>query len=142
MNIQDIKDFIGTIDLNALNELQGAIQERKNKLESKQKQLVLYTHNCFDASNYHINKYKHWSKLITSVNTTKTNGYAFSGDFLSVTKEHKLPVDSIIVEVCSGDIYAYKLTSEGKQEILKGNTKIMSGFIEKVDKIVKGEVIE
>jgi hypothetical protein len=96
------------------------------------KELVLYTHGCKNSARHHLSKYKHWAKVVTSVDTTKTNGYAFQGEFLGVTREHKLPVGSIIVEVCDTDIFAYRLTLEGKKEITKGKTKSMSAFIETV----------
>lgn len=38
-----------------------------------------------------------WSKLVTAVDTTKTNGYAFEGEFLG-NGEHDLPIRSIVIQ--------------------------------------------
>ena len=93
--------------------------------------LVLYTHNCKGASRHHLTKYKHWAKLVTAVDTTKTNGYAFAGDFLRVESEHKVPAGSIIVEVCDRDIAAYRTKADGGfTTIATAKTDSMSSFIE------------
>ena len=39
-----------------------------------------------------------WTKLVTGVDTTITNGYAFAGDFLRDGAEHDLPVGAILVQ--------------------------------------------
>lgn len=39
-----------------------------------------------------------WSKHVTSVDATKTNGYAFIGDFLPDNTEIELPVGAVIVQ--------------------------------------------
>lgn len=122
----------------SLEELEALKKAILEEIASRQKttELVLYTHSCKNSARYHLSKYKHWAKLVTGVDTTKTNGFAFQGDFLKVEAEHKLPVGSIVVEVCDTDIFAYRLTSEGKQQIAKGKTKSMSSFIEAVAKEV------
>jgi hypothetical protein len=38
-----------------------------------------------------------WYKLVTSVDTTKSNGYAFEGDFLKSGVELDLPMGSVII---------------------------------------------
>lgn len=92
-------------------------------------ELILFTHKCKDSSNHHLNKYKHWAKLVSSVDTTKTNGYAFNGTFLNVNAEHKLPAGSIVVEVCDKNIACYKLDKTGKVKLYSGTTTSMSSFI-------------
>ena len=95
--------------------------------------LVLYAHNCKNSANYHRSKYKHWAKLVTAVDTTKTNGYAFAGDFLRFESEHKVPAGSIIVEVCDKDITAYRAKADGGfTTIATAKTNSMSGFVETV----------
>ena len=42
---------------------------------------------CKGSARHHLSKYKHWSKLIISVDTNKTNGFAFGGEFLDVNPE-------------------------------------------------------
>ena len=41
---------------------------------------------------------KGWSKLVTSVDMTKTNGYAFIGDFIPDDTEVELPVGGVLVQ--------------------------------------------
>lgn len=119
MSIEDLKNLAVQIQLE--------IESRKPITE-----LVLYTHDCKDSANYHKNKYKHWSKLIKSVDTSKTNGYAFIGEFLNINYEHKIPVNSIIVEVCDTKIKAYKITASGKELIDESKVTSMSNLIQNV----------
>jgi len=120
MSVEELKELI-----------KGARAELERRRESK---LVLYTHHCKNESRYHLSKYKHWAKRITGVDTTKTNGYAFQGNFLDVRSEHKLPVGSIVVEVCGDDITAYELTENGKKEFATAKRRSMSSLIEAVAK--------
>ena len=39
-----------------------------------------------------------WTKLVTGVDKTKTNGYAFSGEFLPGDKEVDVPVGAVLVQ--------------------------------------------
>ncbi len=41
---------------------------------------------------------KGWSKLVTSVDASKTNGYAFEGRFLNDDQEYDVEVGSVIVQ--------------------------------------------
>jgi len=41
---------------------------------------------------------KGWSKLVTSVDPSKNNGYAFEGEFLDDGKEYDLPVGSVVIQ--------------------------------------------
>lgn len=99
-------------------------------------ELAVYTHACKNSAEYHKRKYKHWSKLLTAIDVTKTNGYAFKGDWLNISAEHKVPVGSVVVEVCGKDITAYEMTTEGKVKIDESKTNAMSRFIEKVAQLV------
>lgn len=110
------------------------IQRRKNT----EVKLVVYTHNCKGSAKYHMGKYEHWAKLVKSVDTTQTSGYAFIGDFLNVNYEHKLPVGSIVVETCGGDIRAYRIIEDGKEELDRAHIRSMSEFIDTVAKAVEG----
>jgi hypothetical protein len=94
--------------------------------------LVLYTHDCKTSAKYHLNKYKHWAKQVHAVDVTKADGYAFQGEFLSVAREHKLPVDSIVVEVCGATITAYRLDADGKERLASRSTRSMSSLIQVV----------
>ena len=118
-------------------QLKELIEAAKRELDSRKKtELVLYTHDCKNAAKHHLGKYKHWAKLVTSVDTSKTNGYAFSGEFLTATAEHKIPVGSVVVEVCGSTIEAYIMKNGGKEYQFKASTSSMSDFIEKVAELV------
>jgi hypothetical protein len=121
----------------SIEELLALKTQIEEEIKSKQpqpekKELVLYTHACKNSSNYHRNKYKHWAKLITTVDTSKTNGYAFIGEFLNINAEHKLPVGSIVVEVCDITINAYLINSTEVTRIDSAKTHTMSAFVEQV----------
>jgi len=118
-----------TMSMEELNRLKMTISE---EIANRQKnQLVLYTHSCKGSASYHLRKYAHWAKVVTGVDTTQTNGYAFQGDFLKIEAEHKLPAGSVIVEVCDNSISAYRLSPEGEKiKIAKGKRDSMSSFID------------
>jgi len=77
--------------------------------------------------------------VVKSVDTTQTNGYAFQGDFLGVRREHKLPVDSVVVEVCGEEVRAYRMTQEGKKLIAECRRNEMSALIGAVADAIKEE---
>jgi hypothetical protein len=120
------------MDLKSMSteELRKLLAAAKAELDNRQAELALYTHDCANAARHHLGKYKHWAKHVVSVDISKTNGYAFGGNFLAVEREHKLPVGSLIAEVCDTTITLYQLTGAGKIEIATGGTKHMSEIIE------------
>ena len=109
----------------------NVLKERESRITKK----VIYTHDCFGSSNYHMNKYKHFSKKLTGIDESKTNGYAFSGDFLSVECENLVTEGSYIVEVCMGIIKLYKASDNEKELLLKGNSGAYVSFIRKAKEI-------
>lgn len=126
---------MNNIDLSKMpiEELKNLMSQIKSEIDSRNNKpnLVLYTHDCKTAANYHKGKYKHWSKLVKSIDITKTNGYAFQGEFLNIDYEHKVPSGSIVVEVCGSKITAYKI-SDKPEKLLEAQTNSMSKFIEKI----------
>ena len=125
---------INTMTLEQLKDLKYRVKVEIATRESASKKLVVYTHDCKGSSDYHVRKYKHWSKLVKGVDKTKTNGYAFIGDFLNISYEHKLPVGSIVAEVCDRDIKVYRIVEEDFELISEGKTDRMSDVIEEVAK--------
>lgn len=85
----------------------------------KKPELVVYEHDCSDSAKYHQGKYKHWCKLLNSVDTSKTTGYSFVGDFLRFPGENMVPVGSVIVEVCGTDYDLYRIDSEGRKNLIE-----------------------
>jgi hypothetical protein len=98
---------IKNMTLDELKKLKDAVIKEIASREENTSALVVYTHQCSDATNYHKNKNKHWSKLVQHVDTTKCSGYAFVGDFLVFEREHMVPKNSIVVEACGDTICAY-----------------------------------
>lgn len=96
-------------------EIKTLMEELKNELktrEEEKRRLVVYTHHCKGASKYHLNKYKHWCTLVTSIDDTKANGYALIGEFLQTNAENMVPEGSIVVELCGDDYTAYRITGD------------------------------
>jgi len=135
-NEEELRGMLEGMDFGDLETLQQIVGEKIAELREKAGKLIVYTHDCKDASSYHLGKYKHWAKLVTSVDTTKTNGYAFQGKFLDVQSEHLVPVGSVIVEVCGKNITAYQAVEDGFEEIAEARTDAMVGFINKVAAVV------
>jgi len=98
---------------------------------------VVYEHECKGSARHHLMKYKHWAKLITSVDTNKTNGFAFGGEFLDVNSEHKLDVGSLVVEACGDTITLFRIDEDGKAELAVARKNKMSGLIEKAAEELK-----
>jgi len=42
-------------------------------------------------------RFRQWAKRVTSVDLTKTNGYAFDGQFLTLGRKYRLPVGAIVL---------------------------------------------
>lgn len=119
-----------------IEELQALLVEVRREIESRQEkpELVIYTHDCKNSARHHRNKYKHWAKLVTGIDTSKTSGYAWQGEFLSVHAEHKVPIGSVIVEVCDNTITAYEMTADGKSKIDSARTNSQSALIDLIAK--------
>lgn len=118
-------------------ELQKIIDSAKNELDSRiEKKYTIYTHDCKGSAKHHLGKYKHYAKLLTGIDTTKTNGYAYIGDFLFVTAEHRVPINSIIIECCGYNIIAYRITENGKEKIDEATLNTQSAMIERLSKLI------
>lgn len=111
--------------------LEKVIADIRQELENREVANCLYTNECKASSKYHREKYKHWAKLITGVDTTKTNEYAFLGKFLGIAEEHLLPKNSIVVEYCEAHgVTAYRITDDNvKEEIGSARPKEMTALI-------------
>jgi len=125
-----VLERVKSMSVEELKSLKNIINE---ELERKlPKEYAVYSHDCMNSANHHKNKYKHWAKLVTSIDTTKANGYAFSGEFLSINVEHKLPIGSLVVEVCDRVIEAYRIEANGKVLIGRAITNAMVKFIDEL----------
>ena len=121
-------------------ELLAGIAALKAELKSRQNMGTsdcVYTHDCKESSNYHLGKYKHWAKLVKAIDKSKTNGYAFIGDFLKVQNEHRVPKNSIVVEVCGTTLTAYRITGDHeKTKISSAGMKSLSSLISELFDLV------
>lgn len=122
----------------SVEELESLKMKINEEMEARKpkKEYAVYSHDCMNTANYHKNKYKHWAKLVTSIDTTKANGYAFGGEFLNTNVEHKVPVGSLVVEVCYNTIKAYRIEANDKVLIDSTKTNAMSALIDKLATMV------
>lgn len=130
-----LEELISLLTLEELKEAKKLIE--KQLLEKSENEKVIYTHNCYNASNNHFRKYKHWCKLIEDIDSNKTNGFAFIGDFLFTDKENLVNKNSFVVEVCANDLSLYKITGDNEKElILEGKSSKYVTFIKECVKAI------
>lgn len=85
-----------------------------------------------------MNKYKYYSKRITAIDDSKTNGFAFLGEFLNVRKENLIPDGSYILEVCNNmSLKLYKINKESKELVLVGYSNMFVSFIKEARELTK-----
>ena len=81
-------------------------------------EVVTYRHDCHKYYKYHRDSPKRYSMLVTSVDTQKTDEQAFCGRRLCFSREHMVPKNSVVVEVCGSAYTAYRITGDyAKKEI-------------------------
>ena len=128
MSMDDIKQYV---------DLLNAEMEARKALHPK----VGYKHDCHGCAQYHMNKYKHWCKHVTRVDRSKTDGYAFIGEFLNPANEHVIAQGAVVVEVCGKDYYAYRVTGDFTKELIaEGKRGSLYKFIAAVDAALKEPV--
>ncbi len=125
MSMDDIKQYV---------DLLNAEMEARKALHPK----VGYKHDCHGCAQYHMNKYKHWCKHVTRVDRSKTDGYAFIGEFLNPANEHVIAQGAVVVEVCGKDYFAYRVTGDFTKELIaEGKRGSLYKFIAAVDAALK-----
>ena len=90
-------------------------------------------------------RFKNWAKLLTSVDTSKSNGYCFVGDFIQMGRKHELEIGShILVYTESGSrkyqtacIMLYRIEPESLQEIYHKDCQISGWALEVRDDIAR-----
>ena len=89
---------------------------------------------------------KSWYKALDEIDTSKSYGYAFKGDFLPSEREIDVPVGTIIIEGRQfgsvknpwQEYIAKRVTAEGKNEtIARGNKQNFLSFRDTVNKELK-----
>lgn len=120
-----------SMTLEQLKQLKTEIGNEILKREPRD-DMVVYVHDCAESSNHHKNKYKHWSKLVTGVDTSRADGYAFAGEFLTFGREHMVPKNSIVIDVCDDQIYAYEMDGAENICFAQSDKRRMAEFIKTV----------
>lgn len=132
--VENLKEKISTIQLEELKQIRNIISEEIERKTVVRR--VIYTHDCYGSSSYHFRKYKHWAKTLKQIDDTKTDGYAFIGDFLKGESENLVKIGAYVVEVCSDNLSLYKAEGENKfQLLLEGKANSYVTFIKEAKKI-------
>lgn len=123
----------------SVQELNKLIEDAKTELASREDEKIIYLTE-FRRGN---SGYKRWAKEITAVDTTKTDCYAFSGNWLSKEDETENLVSkgSYVLEYIGrkeNQLCLYKALDNNKKElVLEGDLKKIASFIIEAGKIIK-----
>ena len=111
LNDEDIKTSIAAInDALKSNAATGSLSDST--------ELVIYRHDCHKYYKYHRDSPKRYSMLVTSVDPQKTDEQAFCGRRLCFSREHMVPKNSVVIEVCGSAYTAYRVIGDyAKEEI-------------------------
>ena len=124
------------------DEEKGEKEERREAMETMKKNAtdpdswVKWAHDCKGQSRYHFMKYRHWAKIVSSVDTTKANGWAFQGEWLPTDREDVIRDGAIVVEFCTDSYRAYRVSAAGKELIARAYYKNLVDFVRKVAEAV------
>lgn len=81
-------------------------------------EVVTYRHDCHKYYKYHRDSPRRYSMLVTSVDPQKTDEQAFCGRRLCFSREHMVPKNSVVVEVCGSAYTVYRVVGDyAKKEI-------------------------
>ena len=123
----------------SIEELNKLIEDAKAELENRKEEKIIYITE-FRRGN---SGYKRWAKEITAIDTTKTDCYAFSGNWLSKEDETENLVSkgSYVLEYIGrkeNQLCLYKALDNNKKElVLEGDLKKLASFIIEAGKIIK-----
>lgn len=115
-------------------------QWHSHRKDSKMKTII-------DLEKYGDSRFKNWAKILTSVDTSKSNGYCFEGEFIQMGRKHELEIGSfILIYTESGSrnyhspcVQLYKVNNDSNLEHLYSkNCPSMNGWaLEVRDNIAK-----
>ena len=129
---------IEEMETEELKELKLKIEAELNKRKEDKK--IIYNTDNFNSSTYHINKYKPWAKEINAIDITKTNGFAFIGNFLKLKNENIVKQGQHVVEMDENRLYLYKAKEDYKKDLILEESKAnYISFIRNVAEIIKKE---
>lgn len=123
----------------SIEELNDLLKDVKEEIASRNNKKIIYCCDVKGNSEYSLKKYKSWAKLITNIDTTKTNGYAFVGNFLNVRTENLVNAGDYVVELVQDQNYfLYKATGDNNKELLlEGKRNNLITFIRECKKIIE-----
>ena len=129
------KIYLKNMKSEELKELLNNIKEELNNRESEK---IIYNCENKNASNYYLKKYPNWVKILNGIDDSKTNGYAFIGNFLNIREENLIPKDSYVVEMAENTFKLFKATdNDNKELLLEGKRTELVTFIRECKKIVE-----
>jgi hypothetical protein len=128
-----------SLSIDELQALKADVEAEIAARMGTEKKMVPYSHDCANAAKHHLGKYKHWAKLVSAVDTSKSDGYAFSGEFLVVERQHRVPDGAIVVERCDNSILVYRVTDAGKEQIAQSSARAMVSLIDSAAQALNGE---
>lgn len=123
----------------SIEELNKLIEDAKAELKNRKEEKIIYITE-FRRGN---SGYKRWAKEITSIDLTKTDCYAFSGNWLKKDDEVENIVSkgSYVLEYIGrkeNQLCLYKALDNNKKElVLEGDLKKLASFIIEAGKIIK-----
>ncbi|MCD5326164.1 MULTISPECIES: hypothetical protein [Pontibacillus] len=127
---------VKSMSVEELKELKQEITiELGERVESKN---VILEGVCKGSSKYHFSKTKHWIKKVRKIDTSKTNGYAFEGDFLKTDAENLIKDTDFIVEKTCGNIYFYR--GNNKEDCVEGSRDNFVSFVLEADKFMQKRI--
>ena len=123
----------------SIEELNKLIEDAKAELKNRKEEKIIYITE-FRRGN---SGYKRWAKEITSIDLTKTDCYAFYGNWLKKDDEVENIVSkgSYVLEYIGrkeNQLCLYKALDNNKKElVLEGDLKKLASFIIEAGKIIK-----
>ena len=138
--VVDFKEMSTEALKEMLENLKAELETREEKTEEKteEKENIIYCTDDHDLqSNRHFGKFNHWAKILKSIDVSKTNGYAFIGDFIPYKQENLVKKGSIVLEHDENGFTAYRAINDNEKEMLMNATRTnLVTFIKELKKIM------
>lgn len=117
---KDVKESTEAL-LELKKELTAQLEWVNARLEAKaETKKIIWSGACIGCATYHRGKYKHWAKVITSIDTSKKNGYAFQGTWLDYFSENEVLETAWILEYDCNYKYMFYQAGKGRETAIKG----------------------
>ncbi len=87
---------------------------------------IIWTSDCLGCADYHRNKYKHWAKIVTSIDQSKQDGYAFTGDWLDYFRENEIEDADFVLEFDCNQKYRFYQVNDKENAIVGTRSTFIS----------------